>query len=142
MTTEEWKKVEAELNSLFRGVELKCDEYEVIYKVTRTDTFKFTIMTYIKDEGEYKFCGSWLTNKEEKVKKLCRRKTMSYYSTKTKKHYIEIFGKREAKKRIDFDEKLEYYTPYWTNFNSLKKHLLKNNKSIELVKTGVLLLTR
>jgi hypothetical protein len=32
------------------------------------------------------------------------------------------------------DIKLFYKTPYWRNFNSFKKHIIKHNKDIKLLK--------
>jgi hypothetical protein len=48
----------------------------------------------------------------------------------------ELFNKmsKKLKKEILADRKYSYYSEYWTSFNAMKRHLLKENSSIELVK--------
>ena len=124
MTKDEWAKVETATKSFFSMAKLKIDDYDIALRLQRVSTYKNVIMVYVNDV----FKGEWLANDcEERRRFMCKKERN--LATKSK---IKHLPKKEQKILID---KYKYcvYSPYWTSFSSLKKHLIKENQSIELV---------
>lgn len=132
MTKEEWKEVEERLKRLMDIVELQCDGYKVSLVLKRESQFKNSIMVYVN--GVFK--GEWMEKDCEESRRFLRKVTKSLMSQKQRKEYKK-FPKR-LQKQLKWDErKYSYYVPTWTSFNSLKRHLIKENSSIELIKKEV-----
>ncbi len=130
MTTAEWKKVEEELHSLFGSVKLKCDDYMVTIALERYNQFKNVLAVYVN--GEIK--GSWYTEDCEERRRFFQPNMKSILSPKAKTSLKKLPKKMKA----DFENRSRYvfYSPYWRSFGSLKTHLIKNNKVIELIQEG------
>lgn len=128
MTTEEWKKVDKALKSVFSpGATLLIDGYKVTFALMQKSQFTNAITVYIN--GEFKL--KWLTEDCEERRRFlcCKRKTI------IKEKDYKIHGIRSKKARQELADKYSYneYYPYWCNFAKLKKHLIQNNENIELV---------
>lgn len=133
MTPQEWKEVENSLAVLWAPVKLRCDGYEVTFILERISQMKNAILLYIGGVCKAKWA---LEDCEERRRFLCPVQK-SVYSRKQKEGLKKFSKKLRAKYNLpDLDEKFTYYRLYWTNFKSLKRHLIKNNKSIELVRGG------
>lgn len=133
MNPQEWKEVEKSLEDLWSLVKLKCDGYEVAFALRRISQMKNGILVFVN--GGFK--GKWLLEDcEERRRFLCPLKKSVY--SKKQQEGLKKFSKRLRKKvgLPDPDVKYTCYYPYWTSFRSLKSHLIKNNKSIELVRGG------
>lgn len=130
MTKEEWKKVEEDLKSPFRTVRLNCDGYKLSLALVRISTYQMGICPYI--DGKIK--GEWLLKDCEERRRFFDRGERSILTAKGKKEYAKLSKKRQK----ELHEKYFYdvYKPYWTSFRRLKKHLMENNESIELIKEG------
>lgn len=130
MTKEEWSQVEAALKDFFSLVKLKIDEYEVSLRLERIDTYSNRIGVYVN--GEFK--GKWLMEDCEERRRFLRKREKSVMTVKQRKDLEKL----PKKFRKEYEEMLNrsyvYYEPWWTSFNSLKKHLIKENESIELIK--------
>jgi hypothetical protein len=138
MTNEDWKIVELMwLNPKIITTQfcLKVDDY--------------TVNMYCHQQGNKLYMLSYVDNMlildaiaeddhHEKIdiaRKFSRPSKRNVYSLKAQKHFIKYYGKRRAKKEGYLDKNL-WYLPFWTNFNSWKKHLIANSKTIELVETS------
>ncbi len=127
MTNEEWKIVEHELSSLFGSVKMKIDGYDVCVQVARVSAMKFCLAIYI--DGKFK--GKWVTEDCEIRRRFCQQHKNSLLTREDRNRL-----KRERKVvREAVEKKATYYwyEPYWGSFRSMKNHLVKNNKSIELI---------
>lgn len=129
MTKEEWKEVEEKLKRLWDIVKLKCDEYEVGLVLERHGQFKNEIMVYVN--GEFKH--EWINKECEESRRFLRKVTRALYSQKKKQAYNKLSKRVRKQLNIDIDKTFRYYLPTWTSFNSLKRHLIKENSSIELI---------
>lgn len=130
MTKEEWVQVEKALQSLYSIVELKIDGYKVALRLERLDTYKNAITVYIN--GEFK--GKWLMEECEERRRFLRKREKSLITQKQKKDLNKLSKKFRKEHEEWFNRSYVYYEPWWTSFNSLRKHLIKENESIELVK--------
>ncbi|MEA4825057.1 MAG: hypothetical protein VB130_00250 [Clostridium sp.] len=130
MTKEEWVKVEKALQSLYSIVELKIDGYKVALKLERLDTYKNAIAVYIN--GEFK--GKWLIEECEERRRFLRKREKSLITPKQRKDLNKLPKKFRKEHEEWFNRSYVYYEPWWNSFNSLKRHLISENESIELVK--------
>jgi hypothetical protein len=126
--SEEWKEIDEKLKSIFRVVELMCDGYKLSIKLERCGQFKNAIAVYIN--GQIK--REWYKECEES-RRFFRKVSKSLYSQKEKDTFKKMSKKTRSYLEIDIDKQYSYYTPLWTSFNSLKRHLIKENKEISLV---------
>jgi hypothetical protein len=127
LTTENWSKVERRLENPYDLVKLKIDGYNVTIAHARVKPLKYCLIVYI--DGKFKM--EWLLNDCDIRRRFCRRRTKSMLTANQKKAL-----KRERKAfREEVEKKmtLEWYEPYWNTVKTLKSHLIKNNKSIELM---------
>lgn len=128
MTKDEWEQAENALHSLFNYVKLNIDGYEITLKLERVGTYKNVIMLYINDKLDFKL----LLEDCEERRRFARIRTRTLLKADSKK-----WLKKQSKKwQAELTEKCTYtyYEFWWTSFNSLKKHLIKNNTNIEVIK--------
>lgn len=131
MTPEDWKEVKERLEDFYSTVKLKCDGYEVILLLGRISQMENAILIYIN--GEVK--GKWLINDCEERRRFMRPVKKSVFSQKQRTQMKTISKKLRQKYGLpDPNASITAYYPYWTSFNSLKRHLIKHNDSIELVR--------
>ncbi len=109
---------------------MKVDGYKIqlephIYKM------RLTRVVYIN--GFFK--GIWLNGDCEEARRFMRVKESYIFPQKYRTEMLRIYGKRRYNQRKeDFEKKLKSYHPDWTSFSSFKRHLIANNKEIELIK--------
>ena len=128
MTKEDWAYVEETLKSPYKIVKLNCDGYILGLHLQRIGTYKLAICVYVNS----KLRGDWILNDCEERRRFFKRTQKSILSASGMKK----FRKLSKKEQEEWREKFFYdiYSPCWTSFGSLKKHLEENNESIELVK--------
>lgn len=129
MTKEEWSKVEKALQSLYTQVVLNIDGYKINLHLERMNTFKNVITVYVN--GEFK--GKWLLEECEERRRFFRKREKSLISAKDRKALNKLPKKERKEFEEDYGGKYSWYEPWWTSFSSLKRHLIKENESIELV---------
>lgn len=129
MTKEEWEKVKEALQSQYRMVTLKADGYEVALTLSRFGTYKLAIAIYINGVFE----GKWLMDDCEERRRFLQKKERSMLTRKDKAGWKKFSKKTQREFVEKYDLKYEFYSNVWTSFGSLKKHLITNNKSIELI---------
>lgn len=133
MTPEDWKKVESELRLPFGRATLLVDGYELTLQVKEHKPLRFVICVYVN--GWMK--GEWLLNDCEERRRFMRPKKCALYTPAQRAKLTKGFTKRQvAKYFADVDKKFDVFMPYWSSASSLKRHLVANNRSIELQKCG------
>lgn len=132
MTKEDWAQVELQLSHPWGRVELLIDGYQVALVVGREKALKFTIAVYIN--GIMK--GEWVKGGCEEAKRFLRPMVKRYYSPAKQAEITKGLPKTFAKKFIKehgLDKTFVLYDLSWPSFGPMKRHLLANNTSIELV---------
>lgn len=133
LTREEWDLVKLALDSQDRPVKLACDGYQVDLMLQRVGKMELGIIVYVYVNGYWK--GVWLTQDcEERRRFMCPR-TRSVYSVKMRKIASRMTKRQRKDLGFDFDlnAKATGYSPIWKSVGALRRHLIKNNGSIELV---------
>lgn len=133
MTKDEWKQVEEALKGFFSPAYINADGYEVTLILERVGPYKNMIMVYIG--GQFK--GEWLGSDCEERRRFMQKKVRSLLTPKQKADYKKL-PKRLQKELSERYHNMNYetYSPQWSSFGSLKKHLIANNQNIALVKIG------
>lgn len=112
---------------------MKIDGYNVAIAYVKETPTKFCLAVYV--DGYIK--GEWITNDCDIRRRFYRCYEKSLFNSKEKKEIFKGFTKRE-RDRLEREnhDRMYYtvYTPYFGSFRTLKAHLIKNNKSIELIK--------
>ncbi|BFH15196.1 hypothetical protein M5X00_24505 [Paenibacillus alvei] len=125
MTIEDWKTVEKNLRHLHYPVELNCDGYPVTLVLEMVTPFKNGIAVYI--DGNVK--GSWIIDDCEERRRFMRPITKQLFTKK------QLEDAKKVSKKYYKEAAAQKYTCHdyhWYSFRSLKNHLIKNNKSIEI----------
>ncbi len=133
ITKEDWQEIEQKLKSFYNVVKLNCDGYEISLTLERLDTMKNGIMVYVN--GVIK--GEWLTEECEERRRFYRPITRSLMSQKQRNNLKKLPKRTQNMliKELKLDRTFTYYSFEWTSFNSLKRHLIKNNTNIELIRS-------
>lgn len=137
MTKEEWQLVKEKLSSVFGRAELKIDGYAVTLEVRRIKPLKYAIMVFV--DGVSK--GEWCLGEAEESKRFCRPVTRALHSPARKRAALKGLRSKAEIKRISdllgLDKTWTYWDLCWPTFEPLKRHLIANNQSIELVQEEV-----
>lgn len=137
MTKEQWAAVEKALSGRWGHSELKCDGYDVHLHLELIDKRRMGIVVYVN--GSWK--GAWLMHDStaDETRRFMCPVPRYLHSPKMRAELIEIYGgKRCPKAKLaDINKRFTTFQPYWTNFTALRRHLVKNNQVVELVKVGV-----
>ncbi|MDZ4127269.1 MAG: hypothetical protein U1E02_24350 [Hydrogenophaga sp.] len=136
MTKEDWAQAELELSKPWGRVELLIDGYTVSLVVGRMKPLKYCIAVYVN--GFMK--GEWVKGECEEAKRFLRPMVKRYYSPATVAGITKGLSKTVAQKFIKergLDKTFTLYDLGWPSFGPMKRHLLANNTSIELVKSEV-----
>lgn len=129
MTPESWKKVETALQGSFGRAVLVIDGYTVTLEVRQAKALRYVIAVFVN--GWMK--GEWLMKDCEERRRFCCPKQSPLYTPAAKAKLTKGFGKRAIAKYFpDADKKFTWYASAWSSFAALKRHLVKNNQSVEL----------
>jgi len=131
MTKDEWLQVQDKLSHPWGSVKLTVDSYALTLQVRQIKPLKYTIMVYV--DGEFK--GEWMNGEADQAKRFLRPVKSYLYSPAKQKALLKGLSKAQAKIRAEFlcfDKTWCHYEPLWPSFGPLKRHLISNNKSIEL----------
>lgn len=122
---EQWEQIEQELSGAFGTVKLSLESKEITLHKRLVSENSLGIVVYI--DGS--FTPAWgmpdSDSHDPFVIKVWKQKTKLYYPPSKQKQIIKIWGKREAKKRYDFDEKHVWYWPVFQKFGPLKRQYQK-----------------
>ena len=125
MTEEQWKTAELKLQSLHGVVKLLADGYTLSFLTVR-DKMKLYIAVYVN--GEIK--GKWMIEDCEIRRKFFQK---SKHNMLTRKQQEKLKRERKAVREVVLANSVFYtYSPYWSSFRSLKRHLCQNCANITL----------
>lgn len=133
MQQEDWDALKAQMESPYGVMDLQCDQYKLtLQQQTSSKSKSWATTVYV--DGVLK--GGWCLAdgdqpKHEEARRFLRKVTRALNSRKYVEAYRKAFGKRAADKLAA--QTYVYFSPTWSSFNSLKKHLLANNTSIERI---------
>lgn len=134
MQQQDWGELKEQMASPYGVMKLKCDQFEVSL-VQQADSKSRKWQTTIYVDGFIK--GQWCLSdesgnpKHEEARRFLRKTSKAIFSAKQIEGYRKVFGKREATKMAA--KRHVWFRADWSSFNSLKKHLLANNTSIERI---------
>lgn len=123
ISKEEWKQIENHL--LYPGATeyLQCDQYLVTLKVGAE---KLRMYIYIYVDGWFR--GEWSRSDcDIRRRFLCAVKDNLFRRMPTKGRSGRPYVTKKVKKSGEFT----YYVPTWRSFSALRKHLVKNNTTIQ-----------
>ena len=129
MTKADWDIVKKKLSFLQVPVIMIVDGYKVCVRLVMVSTYKNAIEIYIND----KFKGEWLMNDCEERRRFLQCKEKSLLTAEDKKRRAKLSKKLQRELAEMYPGKYKYYSPFWTSFSAMKKHLIANNKNIELI---------
>ena len=132
MTDKEWEKVADKLDDVFGRVRLKADGYELTLCVVRTEKMSLEIAVYVN--GRINF-GDYINDTEIR-RRFGNAHIGSALTAKQKKAVKGV--SKSVRKKLEDAARYTWYEPYWQSFRSLKRHLIKNNASIELMEDEVI----
>lgn len=133
MQQEDWDVLKAQMSRPYGSMELQCDQYKVaLQQAISSKNKSWSTVVYV--DGVFK--GLWLSMENgepthDEGRRFMHKMTRSMHGRKIIDEVRKTLGKREADKWAA--EKFVHLSPCWTSFNSLKKHLLANNTSIERI---------
>lgn len=134
MEQADWDALKAQMGSPWGVMKLQCDQYELTL-VQEISSKSNSWMTAVYVNGFFK--GAWMqAGKDgqplhEEARRFYRKVSNAMYTRKEIESCRKAFGKREAAKMEA--RKFIHFAPSWKSFNTLKKHLLANNASIERI---------
>lgn len=129
MTKDDWAALEMALGHAYGSAGILADGFEVTFQVRQ---YKMHLVICLYINGWMK--GEWLSKKTEEATRFCRPVSFSLFPPSYVKKLTAGLSKSRVKAIFpDLNKKGEYYLPEWRSFRSLKRHLIANNKSIELV---------
>lgn len=128
ITPEQWKEIETSLNMPWGRVRLRVDGYDLELQVQQIEPLRFAIIPFVNGWSR----GAWLSRNEagewcEEARRFLPIKRRCLFSAAQ----LKRAGKKLAK--VWRQKTFEHRSLYWTTFASLKRHLVANNESIELV---------
>lgn len=131
ITKEQWELIKNKLTGIYGMVEFLLDGKKIM--ITRELVSENTLGLIVYIDG--KFIVGWGypgENYNVIVETLWNKKTRSKHTLKWKKEITKIYGKREAKKRFNLDEKYTWYIPLFSKYSVLERQY-KKIKNLELV---------
>ncbi len=136
ITKEQWAEIEANLSCAWGSVELKIDGYTVNLVVEREKSLKYVVMTYVN--GEWK--GAWMSAEAEsdEAKRFFRKVSRYAFKPKVRAELIKLYGGKRCPKveLARINRQVSYFSPVWSSVKDMRRNLVKNNHSLELVRIG------
>ncbi len=134
MQQQDWDDLKSQMDSPWGRMTLKCDQFEVsLVQQADTKGRKWLTSVYVDGffKGEWCFADDNGEPKHEEARRFLRKTSKAYFSAKEVEAYRKAFGKRRAAEIAA--KRHVWFRADWSSFNSLKKHLLANNSSIERI---------
>lgn len=129
ITPEDWSAIEQQLQSLYSIATLYCDGYKIELVLVRVDQFKNRIDIFVN--GLFK--GEWVLNDCEERRRFFCPRSKTLLTAKERAVYKKIYRRKKDFEKFVESRRFYYHQPYWKSFRSLKSHLIKHNKVIEVV---------
>ena len=132
MSKDEWLQVQNKLSQPYGTVRLTVDGYALALRVYQVKPLKYVIMVFVN--GMFK--SEWMNGEADECKRFFRPIKRPLYSPAKKKAALKGLNKSALKiirdEFPDLDKTFTFFDPRWPSFDPLKRHLIANNKSIEL----------
>ena len=133
LTKDEWKRVEEDLKSFYHSVALMCDGFHIVLRLERISVVKNAICVYVNDHMKHysKDCEELRRFQYPSVRKAHSAKEQREIRKMPKwlRKQLGHFGNPDATYTV--------YQPWWGSFQALKRHLIKQNQDIELLKSSL-----
>ena len=129
MTPADWDQVKGALSMPYGRVTLRCDAFELALQVSAVGPLRFEIVSYV--DGH--FTGEWIVNDCEQRRRFLRPRTVPMYPRAKRAQLVAKFGRKRAEEWFDLGKTYTHWSWGWPSFAPLKRHLVANNQSIELV---------
>lgn len=130
MTKDEWLRVKQELSNPWGAVDLLVDGYRLTLQVQQRAALKFVIVPYVNSV----FKGAWMLKDSEEGKRFLRPVEVSVFKPAEKARLTKGMSKTTVKKVFGdrLDKTFAVFQWGWPTFGPLQRHLIANNKVIEL----------
>lgn len=128
MTKEDWDYVEKGCSHPYGHVQLMCDGFVLDLTVEEVGKLKYAIIPYVN--GYIK--GKWLLEDCEERRRFCRPVTRPKLSRRMQA--LEERLARLEKRPSRHDVKITGWMLHWPTFGPLRRHLIRNNTDITLVR--------
>lgn len=128
MTNEDWKHIENKLSYIGSQIHLEIDDYSITLMVEPYKKLKNCIAVYV--DGKIK-CD-WMFHDCEIRRRFYQKHIKCLIRIDRKKLEKASKPVRKMVEEYQKENTYEYFEPYWTTFNTMKRHFIKNNISIEL----------
>lgn len=125
MTNEEWERAENALKDFLNYVKLDVDGYKLTLQLQRVSTYKAGIVIYINE----KFKGVWLSEDCEERRRFLRKSERRIFT----ESYIKKMKCNKKEAETLRKKTFSVYHSTWSSFKSFKRHLINNNKEINLI---------
>jgi hypothetical protein len=134
ISKQQWADIEKALSGTYGMVTLVCDGYDLKLSLELVDKRSLAIVTYVN--GVWK--GEWFRGEADEAKRFLCPVSRYIHKPKQRAALIKIYGgKRCPKAELErINKKFTTYQPFWTSVTALRRHLVKHNQSVELVKIG------
>lgn len=128
LTSEQWTRIEMLLRELYMRVRLVIDGYAIDLMLVRDGVYRNVVLVTINGE----IGGKWLFEDCDERRSFMQRTKRHVISGTKRAEFIRAVGKRYAKKSAML-KPYDSFNSGWKSFRALKKHLVANNQSIELL---------
>lgn len=125
ITAEEWKDMEFRLYDLGQLVYLVADGYKLGI-IAQREKSKLYLFVYVNDQFKFE----WIKEDcEIRQRFMCPSKKCVIKS----KELNQVTKSKKAQAELRERYSYVYYSPYWSSFSRLKKHLIENNERLSLL---------
>lgn len=134
MEQKDWDDLQELMGQPYGSMKLQCDQFTVSL-VQHAQPLSRKWVTYVFVDGYSR--GEWCIAdengeaKHEVARRFLRKSSKAFFSAKEIDAHRKIFGKRQAAELAA--KRHVWFHSDWTSFNSLKKHLIANNSSIQRI---------
>lgn len=133
LTPAQRKAIVQELDA-WGEVALICDDYNVLLRTVHIKPRRGAIIAYING----KHLGKWLIEDCEERRRFFRETSRYLHSTQTRRLMRKALGGAQCSKEnlARINERFVSYSGFWFSAPALLRHILRHNRSVELVNVG------
>lgn len=128
LTREQWTQIDDALKSPYGRVVLLIDGYYLTLEVRSIKVRKYVIAIFVNGWMR----GGWILNDCEERRRFLRPYEVFVFPAKKRAELLKTIGKHSFAKH-GFGKSFISYAGYWTSFAALRRHLIANNNSIEVL---------
>ncbi len=130
MNKQDWQQVKEALSTPYGLAELVIDGYRLTLQVQQRSPLKFVIAPYVN--GGFK--ASWMMDGGEEGRRFLRPVQRPVFKPAEKKQMTKGLTKTQIKQMVGMgiEKTFTVLDWCWPTFGPLQRHLIANNKTIEL----------